>query len=112
MNSNKPASIADIAFDTGAIAERTRIIKLLEEELTRTSGGVFDAKGVLAKLIIDIKDEEEHIYWGCYLCGHEVAKDAVECWECEQPRTFHWLNSAGEYATARQIEKHIGKNNG
>ena len=31
MNANKPASIADIAFDTGVIAERERIIKLLEE---------------------------------------------------------------------------------
>ena len=29
MNANKPASIADIAFDTGVIAERERIIKLL-----------------------------------------------------------------------------------
>jgi hypothetical protein len=31
MNANKPASIADIAFDTGVIAERQRIIKLLKE---------------------------------------------------------------------------------
>jgi hypothetical protein len=28
---NNPASIADIAFDTGVIAERSRIIKLLED---------------------------------------------------------------------------------
>jgi len=31
MNANKPASIADIAFDTGVIAERERIIKLLSK---------------------------------------------------------------------------------
>ena len=31
MNANKPASTANIAFDTGVIAERERIIKLLEE---------------------------------------------------------------------------------
>ena len=30
MNTNSPSSIADIAFDTGIIAERTRILKLLE----------------------------------------------------------------------------------
>jgi hypothetical protein len=29
MNANKPASTANIAFDTGVIAERERIIKLL-----------------------------------------------------------------------------------
>jgi hypothetical protein len=29
MNANKPASIADIAFDTGVIAERERILKIL-----------------------------------------------------------------------------------
>ena len=33
MNANKPASIADIAFDTGVIAERERIIKLLEPKI-------------------------------------------------------------------------------
>jgi hypothetical protein len=32
MNINKPASIANIAFDTGVIAERERIIKLLENQ--------------------------------------------------------------------------------
>ena len=32
MNANKPASIANIAFDTGVIAERERIIKLLENQ--------------------------------------------------------------------------------
>ena len=31
MMTNNPASIADIAFDTGVIAERSRIIKLLED---------------------------------------------------------------------------------
>jgi hypothetical protein len=29
MNSSKPGSFTDIAFDTGSIAERTRIINLL-----------------------------------------------------------------------------------
>jgi hypothetical protein len=29
MNTSQPASMTDIAFDTGAIAERTRIINLL-----------------------------------------------------------------------------------
>jgi len=32
MNANKPASTANIAFDTGVIAERERIIKLLENQ--------------------------------------------------------------------------------
>lgn len=31
MNANKPASIANIAFDTGVIAERQRILKWIEE---------------------------------------------------------------------------------
>ena len=31
MNEPKPASFTDIAFETGVIAERERIIKLLKE---------------------------------------------------------------------------------
>jgi hypothetical protein len=34
---NKPASIADIAFETGVIAERERIIKLIEKNLLQTA---------------------------------------------------------------------------
>ena len=32
MNNSEPASFANIAFDTGVIAERERIIKALEED--------------------------------------------------------------------------------
>ena len=32
MNPNKPASIADIAFETGMIFERKRVIQLLEQQ--------------------------------------------------------------------------------
>jgi hypothetical protein len=42
MNANKPASIADIAFETGVIAERERIIKLLDEALVWAIGNPGD----------------------------------------------------------------------
>jgi len=53
MNANKPASIADIAFDTGVIAERERIIKLLETQAEVT--GYVEIE--LGKLIALIKGE-------------------------------------------------------
>lgn len=51
----------------------------------------------------------DEIYWGCHACGHEVAKDAKECWDCEKPREFVWLNELGEYASKEQIDAHLAK---
>jgi len=51
----------------------------------------------------------DEIYWGCHACGHEVAKDAKECWDCEKPREFVWLNEMGEYASKEQIDAHLAK---
>ena len=36
MTNGKPASLTDIAFDTGAIAERKRILKMLDDYLELT----------------------------------------------------------------------------
>lgn len=44
-------SVTDDWFNAGVLVERTRITALLVDELLRTSGGTFDAKSVLAKLI-------------------------------------------------------------
>jgi hypothetical protein len=41
-----------------------------------------------------IKDEP---YWGCHACGHQMRLDDEDCWECEKPRQFYWLNEAGEH---------------
>jgi hypothetical protein len=51
MNTSQPASMTDIAFDTGAIAERSRIINLLLElDVIRRCGATdklvaFDTNG-------------------------------------------------------------------
>jgi hypothetical protein len=45
------------------------------------------------------------VYWGCYECGHEVGREDTECWECEAPRDFAWLNSLGEYASEEEINE-------
>jgi hypothetical protein len=36
------------------------------------------------------------VYWGCYACGHEMQRNDKECWDCEKPRQFFWLDEAGE----------------
>lgn len=46
------------------------------------------------------KDEP---YWGCHACGHRVSLDAVECWECEKPRQFYWLDEAGEHTATPSL---------
>lgn len=47
----------------------------------------------------------EPLYWGCYDCGHKVPLDAIECWECEEPKQFFWLNSLGEHPTKKELSE-------
>ena len=50
-----------------------------------------------------MKSKKSAAYWGCPACGHEVKPGATECWECERPRSFTWLNSAGSPANKKEI---------
>jgi hypothetical protein len=54
----KPSSLTSIAFNTGVVTERARVVKLLAGKLEEVSGGVFSAKGVLTDLIAEINEED------------------------------------------------------
>jgi hypothetical protein len=73
----------------GQLAERERIITLFKNS---DSASAEWAIGIITG------ETKSNVYWGCYACGHEVPRDATECWDCEKPRQFAWLNEFGEYA--------------
>lgn len=50
MNANKPASIADIAFETGMIFERKRVIQILEKQVNDFS----TENGISIPALIDL----------------------------------------------------------
>jgi hypothetical protein len=54
----KPSSLTSIAFNTGVVTERARVVKILAGKLEEVSGGVFNAKGVLTDLIAEINEED------------------------------------------------------
>lgn len=56
MNTSKPASIADLAFETGVIAENERIIKLLLEQ------NIIRRCGATDKLVAFNTDGTEVVY--------------------------------------------------
>ncbi len=49
--------LTDTFYDAGKTVERVRVLGLLVDELVRTSGGTFDAKSVLTKLIKAVLDD-------------------------------------------------------
>jgi len=55
----KPSSLTSIAFNTGVVTERARVVKLLASKLEEVSDGVFNAKGVLTDLISEINEEDK-----------------------------------------------------
>ena len=90
MTQGKPSSLTSIAYNTGVISERERIIKLLEDEaFTKAFGRSKDFNAKRANLIALIKGENkkghnggEHTPccndWGCYGCEDCDCPDCVE----------------------------------
>lgn len=53
------AALTTNDFKIGVATEQERITKLLEDALQSVSGGIFDAKGVLANVLAQVKGETE-----------------------------------------------------
>lgn len=45
MTQGKPSSLTSVAFNTGVIAERKRIINILQEELEESTAPMLGTKG-------------------------------------------------------------------
>jgi hypothetical protein len=46
-------------LEVGKLKERQRMVEVLQAELARVSGGVFDAKGVLKDLISQLEQDDK-----------------------------------------------------
>ena len=46
-------------IEVAKLQERQRVVELLQVELVRVSGGVFDAKGVLKDLIVGLEQDDK-----------------------------------------------------
>ena len=46
-------------LEVGNLKERHRMVEVLQAELVRVSGGVFDAKGVLKDLIAELEQDDK-----------------------------------------------------